>query len=66
MDSVLSILAMVACLLVLGWLVGSGDEPGKHARPHRAEPQPSPPSSSPGSRPGLVIESPSSPDSTRL
>jgi hypothetical protein len=33
MDSILSILAMVGCLLVLGWLVGSGDEPGTHARP---------------------------------
>jgi hypothetical protein len=33
MDSVLSVLAMVGGLLVLGWLVGSGDEQGKHARP---------------------------------
>ena len=32
MDSVLSVLAMVGCLLVLGWLVGSGDQPVKHAR----------------------------------
>jgi hypothetical protein len=32
MDSVLSVLAMVGGLLVLGWLVGSGDEQGKHAR----------------------------------
>jgi hypothetical protein len=28
MDSVLSVLAMVGCLLVVGWLVGSGKEPG--------------------------------------
>ena len=28
MDSVLSVLAMVGCMLVLGWLVGSGDEQG--------------------------------------
>ena len=28
MDSVLSVLAMVGCLLVLGWIVGSGKEPG--------------------------------------
>jgi hypothetical protein len=29
----LSILAMVGCLLLLGWLVGSGEEQGQHARP---------------------------------
>ena len=33
MDSVLNVLAMVGGLLVLGWLVGSGDEKGKRARP---------------------------------
>ena len=32
MDSVLNVLAMVGGLLVLGWLVGSDDEQGKHAR----------------------------------
>jgi hypothetical protein len=32
MDSVLSVLAMVGGFLVLGWLVGSGDEQGKYAR----------------------------------
>lgn len=32
MDSVLNVLAMVGGLLVLGWLVGSGDDQGKHAR----------------------------------
>ena len=32
MDSVLGVLAMVGSLLVLGWLVGSADEQGKHAR----------------------------------
>lgn len=39
MDSALTVLAMVGGLLVLGWLVGSGDEQGKHARP-REEPSP--------------------------
>jgi hypothetical protein len=39
MDSLLSVLAMVGGLLVLGWLVGSGDEQGTHARPGE-EPQP--------------------------
>ena len=38
MDSVLSVLAMVGGLLVLGWLVGSGDEPGTHARPGEEPP----------------------------
>jgi hypothetical protein len=33
MDSVLSVLAMVGCLLVLGWIVGSGKEPGTLGRP---------------------------------
>ena len=33
MDSVLSVLAMVGCLLVVGWLVGSGKEPGTLAGP---------------------------------
>jgi hypothetical protein len=33
MDSVLSVLAMVGCMLVLGWLVGSGDERGTHEQP---------------------------------
>ena len=33
MDSVLSVLAMVGCLLVLGWIVGSGKEPGTLAGP---------------------------------
>jgi hypothetical protein len=33
MDSVLSVLAMVGCMLVLGWLVGSGDEQGTHEQP---------------------------------
>jgi hypothetical protein len=32
MDSILNVLAMVGGLLVLGWLVGSGDEQGKQAR----------------------------------
>jgi hypothetical protein len=39
MDSVLNVLAMVGGLLVLGWLVGSGDEQGPHGRPG-AEPPP--------------------------
>jgi hypothetical protein len=39
MDSVLSVLAMVGALLVLGWLVGTGDEQGKHPR-RGDEPQP--------------------------
>lgn len=39
MDSVLSVLAMVGALLVLGWLIGPGDEHGKHAR---AEDKPQP------------------------
>ncbi len=38
MDSVLSVLAMVGGLLVLWWLVGSGDEQGKHARPGEEPP----------------------------
>jgi hypothetical protein len=38
MDSVLSVLAMVGALLVLGWLVGPGDEQGKHARPGEEPP----------------------------
>ena len=38
MDSVLSILAMIGGLLVLGWLVGSGDEQGQHARPGEEPP----------------------------
>ena len=33
MDSVLSVLAMVGCMLVLGWLVGSGDEHGTPEQP---------------------------------
>ena len=33
MDSVLSVLAMVGCLLVLGWIVGSGKQPATLARP---------------------------------
>jgi hypothetical protein len=33
MDSVLGVLAMVGSLLVIGWLVGSRAEQGKHARP---------------------------------
>ncbi len=32
MDSILNVLAMVGGLLVLGWLVGSGDEQGNQAR----------------------------------
>ena len=39
MDSVVSVLAMVGCLLLLGWLVGSGNEQGAHERP-REEPLP--------------------------
>ena len=39
MDSVLSVLAMVGCMLILGWLVGSGDEQGTHERPQE-EPLP--------------------------
>ena len=33
MDSVLSVLAMVGCLVLLGWLVGSGNEQAAHERP---------------------------------
>jgi hypothetical protein len=36
MDSLLNVLAMVGALLVLGWLVGSGDEQGEPA-PAREE-----------------------------
>ena len=36
MDSVLSVLAMVGCLLFLGWLVGSGKEPVTLAEPGEA------------------------------
>ena len=32
-SNVLSILAMIGSLLLLGWLVGSGDGRGQHARP---------------------------------
>jgi len=32
-SNALSILAMIGCLLLLGWLVGSGEEQGQHARP---------------------------------
>jgi hypothetical protein len=32
MDSALGVLAMVGSLLILGWLVGSGAEHGKHVR----------------------------------
>jgi hypothetical protein len=39
MDSVLSVLAMVGGLLVLGSLVGSDDDQGKQAR-RREEPPP--------------------------
>jgi len=38
MDSVLSVLAMVAGLLLLGWLVGSGDTQGKRVGPGEAPP----------------------------
>jgi len=38
MDSILNVLAMVGGLLVLGWLVGSGDEQGKQARAGDAPP----------------------------
>jgi hypothetical protein len=37
-SNVLSVLAMVACLLVIGWLVGSSDEQGQHARPEEEPP----------------------------
>jgi hypothetical protein len=33
MDSLFTVLAMVGCMLVLGWLVGSGDKQGTHERP---------------------------------
>jgi hypothetical protein len=36
MDSVLSVLAMAGGLLILGWLVGPGNDQGKHARPGEA------------------------------
>jgi hypothetical protein len=39
MDSVLRVLAMVGCMLVLGWLVGSDDEQGTHELPQE-EPLP--------------------------
>jgi len=39
MDGVLNVLAMIVGLLVLGWLVGSGDESTKDART-REEPPP--------------------------
>jgi len=38
MDSVLSVLAMVGGLLVLGWFAGSGDEQGKQERPEEEPP----------------------------
>ena len=33
MDSVLSVLAMVGCLLLLGWIMGSANEQGAHEQP---------------------------------
>ena len=32
-SNALSILAMIGCLLLIGWLAGSGDERRQHARP---------------------------------
>jgi len=39
MDSVLSVLAMVGGLLLLAWLVGSGDEQGNRGRPREEPPR---------------------------
>ena len=50
MDSLLSVLAMVGGLLVLGWLIGSDDgsddEQGKHARASEEPPSERSPASS--------------------
>jgi hypothetical protein len=46
MDSILSFLAIVVGLFFLWWLVGSGNEYHKHARPGQApRPERSPPQS---------------------
>jgi hypothetical protein len=37
-SNALSILAMVGCILLLGWLVGSGDAQGQDARPEEVPP----------------------------
>lgn len=39
MDGLLNVLAMIGALLVLGWLVGSGDEQGKPAPREELSPE---------------------------